>query len=165
MTGVDLKLLGIYLNDHLAGSTVGRDLARRAAGNNRDDPELGPFLADLAQQIDDDRDALLSLMGRLDVGEDRIKQLGGWAAEKLGRLKLNGRLLGYSPLSRLVELEGLCLGIAGKRSLWKSLERLQHAEPRLAQADLPRLIARSERQLASLEEHRLRVAESALAQA
>jgi hypothetical protein len=28
-------LLAIYLNDHLAGATVGRDLSRRAAASNR----------------------------------------------------------------------------------------------------------------------------------
>src|SRR4051812_31853792 len=48
------QLLPIYLNDHLAGSTFGRDLARRAAGANRD-TELGDFLAELASQIEADR--------------------------------------------------------------------------------------------------------------
>ncbi len=37
-------LLATYLNDHLAGATAGRALARRAASNNRDSP-LGQFLA------------------------------------------------------------------------------------------------------------------------
>jgi hypothetical protein len=41
-----------------------------------------------------------------------VKIGAGWLAEKLGRLKLNGRLLEYSPLSHLIEradeqLEGL----------------------------------------------------------
>ena len=45
----------------------------------------------------------------------------GWTGEKLGRLKLNGQLLGYSPLSRLIELEGLMLGIAGKLAMWIAL--------------------------------------------
>ena len=39
--------------------------------------------------------------------------VAGWVAEKAGRLKLNGSLLTYSPLSRLVELEGLSLGVEG----------------------------------------------------
>jgi hypothetical protein len=31
---MDRKLLGIYLNDHLAGSTIGLELSRRARGSN-----------------------------------------------------------------------------------------------------------------------------------
>jgi hypothetical protein len=91
-------LLPIYLNDHLAASTGGRELARRAAGANRD-TEFGPFLIDLAAQVDADRDQLLNVMAALEVGEDRLKVGAGWAAEKVGRLKLNGRLLSYSPLT------------------------------------------------------------------
>ena len=37
-----------------------------------------------------------------------------WSAEKFGRLKLNGQLSGYSPLSRLEELEILALVAEGK---------------------------------------------------
>jgi hypothetical protein len=76
-------------------------MARRSAANNRGS-DLGGFLADLAREIEEDRDSLLALMDGLGVGTDRIKVLGGWAAEKLGRLKSNGRLFSYSPLSRLV---------------------------------------------------------------
>jgi hypothetical protein len=42
--------LAIYLNEHLAGATVGRELARRAAANNRGSSH-GSFLADLADQM------------------------------------------------------------------------------------------------------------------
>jgi hypothetical protein len=54
----------------------------------------GSFLADLAEQIDADRGSLLELMRVLKVRIDRVKVLGAWCAEKLGRLKLNGQLLG-----------------------------------------------------------------------
>lgn len=146
-------LIATYLNDHLAGATAGRELARRSAASNRGS-DLGRFLADLAGEIDEDRDALLSVMSALGVGTDRIKVLGGWTAEKLGRLKLNGRLLSYSPLSRLVELEGLVLGVSGKLALWQALEVIQAGEPRLAKIDLPSLSQRAERQLDELERHR-----------
>jgi hypothetical protein len=153
-------LLAIYLNDHLAGATAGRELARRAAASNRG-CEHGPFLEDLAEQIDRDRDSLLGLMGELDVGVDRVKVLGGWAAEKVGRLKLNGRLLSYSPLSRLLELEGLALGVRGKLSLWLALDQLRADEPRLNKTELGELIARAEAQLDGLEQHRLLAAREA----
>ena len=154
-----MSLLAIYLNDHLAGATGGRELVRRAAASNRG-TEYGPFLEGLAEEIEEDRRALLSIMATLGVGVDRLKVAGGWGAEKLGRLKLNGRLLGYSPLSRMVELEGLALGVTGKLGLWRAL---QAREPeRAADLGLPELIARAQRQLEELERHRLRAAREAL---
>ena len=54
-----------------------------------------------------------------------------------GRLKPNGQLTGYSPLSRLVELEGLSLGITGKLGLWRALLGLVPGEPRLDGAAQP----------------------------
>ena len=43
------------------------------------------------------------------------------AGEWLARLKLNGRLRGYSPVSRLEEFEMLTAGIVTKASLWRTL--------------------------------------------
>ena len=83
-------------------------------------------------------------MHSLGVGTDRLKVLGGWGAEKLGRLKLNGRLLGYSPLSRVVELEALVLGVRGKLSLWLALQEIQHQRRELADFDLGVLVRRAE---------------------
>ena len=60
-------LLAIYLNDHLAGSTVGVELARRARGSN-DGTELGEFLATLAAEIEEDRDTLGEVMGAVGAG-------------------------------------------------------------------------------------------------
>jgi hypothetical protein len=154
------KLLGIYLNDHLAGSTVGLELVKRAAGSNKEG-ELGDFLATLAQEIDEDRESLRAIMKRLEYGEDIPKKLTAWTAEKLGRLKPNGQLTGYSPLSRVVELEGLALGITGKLALWKALHALASGEPRLDAAELDRLRERAERQRDGVERHRVRAAADA----
>jgi hypothetical protein len=149
-----VTLLATYLNDHLAGATAGRELARRAAGSNRDS-SYGPFLEQLAAEIEEDRESLLAIMRALDVGVDSVKVLGGWGAEKLGRFKLNGRLLGYSPLSRVVEIEALALGVTGKLALWRALEDLADEHPDLIGFDLPVLIERAERQRDELEVWRL----------
>lgn len=101
-------------------------------------------------------------MRALDVDVDRIKVALGWGAEKLGRLKLNGRLFGYSPLSRLVELEALILGARGKLAMWVALKELQPAAARTARVDLDRLSARAEKQLLGLEQQRLRAVPEAL---
>jgi hypothetical protein len=157
-------LLAIYLNDHLAGATVGRELSRRSASSNRGTP-YESFLSRLAQEISEDRDALLAIMNALNVRLDRLKAAAAWGGEKLGRLKLNGQLRGYSPLSRMVELEGLLLGVHGKRGLWITLSRLANDEPALIADDLERLRVRAESQLRELETHRIRAALDAFGRA
>jgi hypothetical protein len=157
------ELLPIYLNDHLALATAGRDLARRAAGSN-DGAELGDFLADLAAQIEADRAQLLDVMTELEIGEDSLKVGAVWLAEKLGRLKLNGRLLDYSPLSRVIELEGLASGVRGKAALWRALAAAVPAEPRLASFDFAHLTARAEEQLEAIDAQHARAVELMLAE-
>ena len=146
------SLLAIYLNDHLAGSTVGVELARRARGANSGS-ELGQLLDRLVREIEEDRDTLGSVMDAVGARRDRLKQAAAWAGEKVGRLKLNGQLTGYSPLSKLVELEGLNLGMEGKSRLWAVLAEL--ADPRLSSFDFQALAERAERQRSELEPFRL----------
>jgi hypothetical protein len=156
-------LLAIYLQDHLAGATGGVELVRRAAGQNAG-TELGDFLSRLAIEIDEDRDELRQIMRRLDVGEDRLKVAGGWAGEKLGRLKLNGRIREYSPLSRVLELEALIAAVNGKLAGWRSLGELAATEPRLDLEQLERLALRAGDQIRELVEHHAREAPGALRQ-
>ena len=153
------KYLPIYLNDHLAGSTGGLELVKRAAGSNKG-TELGTFLEGLTEEIAEDRRALEEIMDLLDVSRDKPKVLMGWATEKLGRLKLNGELFSYSPLSRVVELEGLALGIEGKRRLWVLL--LEMVPDRVGPERLRDLIARAERQRDGVERFRLEAAREAM---
>lgn len=156
-----MALLSIYLNDHLAGSTVGLELVRRSAANNRG-TDYGRFLEDLTAEFRSDREALLEIMGSFRVGVDRMKVSAAWAAEKVGRLKLNGRLLGYSPLSRVVELEALALGVTGRLALWRTLDQLKTSRPELSKAPLAELMTRAERQLDGLEAQRQRASADAL---
>jgi hypothetical protein len=117
------RLLAIYLNDHLAGATLGVELARRLRASNQGDAEMGGPLAAICEEIEADREALEQLMERLEVGRDQLKPALAKAAERLGRLKLNGRLLGYSPLSRVLELEVLSGLVGAKLQLWNALEQ------------------------------------------
>jgi hypothetical protein len=155
------ELLAIYLNDHLAGAVAGSELAGRVAGSNRSDELYGLPLARVGREVREDLQSLREIMAKLDVDADRAKQLGAWLAEKLGRLKLNGRLLGYSPLSRVVELEMLRLAVVGKRSLWEVLLRIAPEEQRLAKDELQGLLARAETQLQAIEDcHEVATAEA-----
>jgi hypothetical protein len=161
MLGLGEDRLSIYLNDHLAGATAAASLARRAAGNNRS-TGYGDVLEALAEEIEDDRRTLVAVMERLSVGQDRVKVVLGWGAEKVGRLKLNGELLGYSPLSRLEELEALSLGVEGKLALWKALDRTLGSDPRLQDVDFDELVERARSQRRRLERQRARAADEAL---
>jgi hypothetical protein len=153
------KRLAIYLNDHLAGSTLGLDLVKRTLGENRG-TAFEALLENLAAEIGEDRRTLLRVMTRLGISPSRVKVAAAWAAERLGRLKLNGQLRGYSPLSRLVELEGLMLGIEGKRALWMALDEL--TDSRLAEFDFQQLAANARSQQDRLEPSRLEAAREAL---
>jgi hypothetical protein len=157
-----MRQLDIYLNDHLAGATVGVELSRRAANSNRGTPSA-EFLERLHREIVEDRRTLVAVVRALGVDTSPVKPALGWIAEKAGRLKLNGRLRGYSPLSRLIELEGLETGVAAKRSLWQALARAFPDDARLASFDLDALIARADQQLRGTSELRLTAAREALA--
>jgi len=157
---VSRQLLGIYLSDHQAGSTLGIELAKRSARNNRG-TETGRALQELAGEIEADRDVLERLMRQLGVEGSRVKRAGAWAAEKVGRLKLNGHLLSYSPLSRLQELEGLSLGIAGKQALWEALANMPESDD-LRGFEFDQLAERARMQRETVESLRLTAAEEAL---
>jgi hypothetical protein len=154
------SLLAIYLNDHLAGATVGVELARRLRGSNQEDPEFGPVLTEVCAEIEADRETLEAVMDRLGVGRSKIKPLAAVLGERLGRLKPNGRLRGYSPLSRLDELELLQIGVAGKRRLWRALEHTHAGD--LPGFELDALAERATAQLGRLEALHLRAATLAL---
>lgn len=157
MTG---RALAIYLGDHFAGATAGLELARRVRSSNRDNVDFGPPLAGLCEEIEADRETLRQLMEQLEIDPGRLKPAAGWLAEKLGRFKFNGQLRGYAPLSRVVELEGLNLGIAGKTCLWRSMELSLGGQWR--EFDFAALAERAVKQRDTVEELRRRAVVEAM---
>jgi hypothetical protein len=156
------RYLAIYLNDQLAAGVLWRELARRALRNNRDG-ELGSALAEVATGIAEDVETFSAIMSRLGVRRNPVKVALAVGAERLGRLKPNGRLVRYSPLSRFVELDILAMGIEGKKVLWASLRDLAGLARRLPDIDFDELIRRAERQRRTLEPCRARTGTAALA--
>lgn len=148
-----LDPLAIYLNDHLAGATAGVELARRMAAVHRSSA-TGPTFSQLTAEIEDDYEELRRIMGRLGVRINPVKVAAGWLGEKIGRLKLNGRLMTRSQLSDVIETEMLRLGVVGKWAGWRSLRAVAEVNHRLDAADLDRLIERADRQAQTLEELR-----------
>ena len=155
------KGLEIYLNDHLAGSVTGSELANKISSEYAD-TRFGPFLAELAREIEQDKATLEGLMERLGIQRSPIKQVAGWIGERVSRLKLSETMTGDSDVKHLLEFETLSLGIEGKLSMWRALIEVSDSHTELAATDLARLAKRAESQRANLKDHRLQVANAAL---
>ena len=129
---LDRDLLDVYLSDHFAGATAGLDHAKRMS---KDSPDV----SEIAAEIQSDRQTLRDLMAALYLKPSLLKTAIGWFGEKAGRMKLNDRVFGRSPLSRLLELELLIAGVSGKLQLWRALAAVASADSRLEQFDFRRL--------------------------
>lgn len=136
------ELLAIYLRDHHSTAGGAVELCRRVAKSNSDN-EFGRQAELLSAELSRDRTVLEEVMAAVDVNVSRVKDAGAWLAEKLGRLKLNGRVVSYSPLSRVVEFEALAMGVAGKVRLWRSLQIARQSDERLAGFDFDALLERA----------------------
>lgn len=147
------RLLGIYLDDHLAGATAGLSRFRATAAAQRGTP-AGDVLARLRDEVAEDLRDLQVLVDQLGLPRRSGLRVLAAVAERAGRLKPNGRLVRRSPLAAVVDLEGLLLGVQGKGALWRALSALAGHDDRLDAAQLAALAGRAERQAAELEELR-----------
>ena len=153
--------LAIYLNDQLALGIVWREVARRSQRANAG-TEVGAALERVATGIAEDVETFEEIMRRLGVRRSPVKRPLAIAAERVGRLKLNGHLRRYSPLSRFEELDFLAMGIDGKKLLWASLRDLAGLRERLPDVDFDALIERAQQQRDELEPHRAVAGRAAL---
>jgi hypothetical protein len=157
----DHDALRTYLNDHLAGSTLGVDHARQIEQMLQGDPDAD-VMAVVATEIEQDRDVLVGLMEHLGASKNPVKAATAWLAEKAGRIKFSGLSANDRELGIFLALETMSLGVAGKHLLWISLRTIAEDVPEVASIDLPDLIARAESQRTRLEELRERHARRAL---
>jgi hypothetical protein len=104
-------VLGIYLNDHLAGASAGTEQAHRMARTHRAQGQDGQ-LKRLAAEVAQDRAALIAMMKELGIPIRAYKVCAAWVVEKAGRVKLNGRLVARSPLSDLAPAQETGGGVA-----------------------------------------------------
>ena len=101
----------------MVGLTLLEHLKHASAGT----PE-GKAIADLEAEVADDRRTLERLIARLGLGRSRPRQAAAWPTEKMTELKLKVDDPRGGALHRLESLEGLSLGIEGKRLLRRALE-------------------------------------------
>lgn len=114
------RYLTIYLRDHLAMSLGGAQLCRRVL-SAKEQNLLGHALREICAELEEECDILEQTLRCLEVKPSQLKHAGAWSAEKMGRLKLNGEVLRYSPLSRVVEIEFLMAFAQRRVALWETL--------------------------------------------
>ena len=144
------RLRRIFLRDHLASVESALALVRRMLKENRTHP-LATLLGTVRATLRDDRAQLHLAARALRLRPSLTKVVGVKVGEKAGRLKLNGRLRSYSPLSRVVELESLLMLTAQRAAMWRILERHAQIEARLTVVDLRGRAELAEEQVRLLE--------------
>ena len=151
--------LAIYLNDHIAGSVVALQLLERLENLHRD-TGLESLLTGIRLEILADRQDLEALMTKWDIPPSPPRKMFAWISEKLLEAKFSFDDDAAGSLSLLEALEGISLGIEGKRSLWRSLIAIFKDGPILD--DFHRLEARAVKQRERIESARLDAARMAL---
>jgi hypothetical protein len=147
-----VKELDSYLNDHLAGSVAALELIAHCAHLYKG-KRLAAFFTKMGTQIGADQKTLRDLMRRLGVDENKVLQAGAWAGEKLGRALF--AVAGNQPdgLGLLLALEGLIMGISGKRLLWRALAAANLSQ--VENIDFEELQRRAEEQMQRAEAERI----------
>lgn len=140
------KLFQIYIDDHLAGAVGGSELCKRAA-SRQEGTAFGAPLQDLCADIEHDLRHLREVADSMGAEpKAHVKEGLAWVGEKLGRLKLNGRLIERSPLSLVLELEILQGAVMAKRAVWQTLAELREHEPSLDRFEIDEMLRRAEDQ-------------------
>ena len=117
----EVSMLGIYLNDHLAGATAGTELAHRMA-RSHGDGQNGSTLRRLAAEIAQDRAALLDIMAALGIKVRRYKVGAAWIGEKAARLRCWPVALRAAQLSQ----QALTMRSAGRIFLHEQVDEVRH---------------------------------------
>jgi len=155
------RRLKIYLDDHLALMLGELALVRRCQRSNRRNP-LGKFLEQVHVEVNAQRSIVRDLLQRLGNKESKLKGGGAWLAEKAGRLKLNGTLLSYSSLSRVLELETLAAAALERVAMWDNLDAIAASDSRLNGITFAFFRQESDGHLEQLNTHRRNAAAEAL---
>ena len=155
--GAGVKDLPVYLNDHLAGSIGALEMLDDLIETHLGKP-LGQFLRALREDIEVDQRELKRIMEQLGIDESGTRKAGAWVAQKVLRAKLRVGDSDEPNLALLQSLESLSLGIAGKRSLWRTLDVARGSGKGLNGFDFARLEKRAAAQFGRVEAQRLEIA-------
>ncbi|HSL12504.1 MAG TPA: hypothetical protein VLA82_14450 [Actinomycetota bacterium] len=156
---LDVEALRAYVGDHLAGSRAGTEVAERCADGS--EGELERYLRGFLEELAEEAATLRTTLDRLDTSPPLSRQAvtKAGAVVNVVREMLPGS---YDDLHRLRDLEGLCVGVWGKRLLWSTLIKAAAADERLADLPYDELADQAERQERELLAWRDRAAAGAI---
>ena len=142
--------LTAYLHNHLSGADAAIEVVARLGRTCAGTPQARLFES-LHRRFLHDRRVVEGLLSDLNESHGSAKRAAGRAAGKALRL-----VLGSTPddLRLLQALEGLAIGVQGKRSMWRALQTVR---PPL-RASLAELEADAVKQWDEIEVHRLAIA-------
>ena len=155
-----MKELASYLNDHLAGSVGALELLEHWA-HLHDGKRVGDFFRDIEAEIRADQEKLREAMRSLGIEESNVRKAGAWVAEKAGRARLI--IAGNEPgrLGLVLTLEGIIMGVTGKKLMWRSLSAANLSQ--LNGCDFEELQRRAQQQIERVEAERMRAVLEAFA--
>ena len=136
---------GTYLSDHLSGSILAIDLARRRAASQGED-EIGTYLRGFAAEVERDQRTLRNVMAAVGASPSITKELIASGTAWVDSIRSALNLHGAPNLVR--DLELLIIGVRGKELLWRALADVGvETDP-----PIPDLQARAAAQISTLEE-------------
>ena len=127
-----MKDLDSYLNDHLAGSISALELIAYWAEDHKGEP-LGSFF--------------------VEIEESKVRKVSAWAAEKVGRARMMIAGDEQGSLGLVLTLEGLLMGVTGKKLMWRALSAAKL--PELNGYNFEELQRQAEQQVDRIEAERI----------
>ena len=143
--------LAAYLREHLAGSDAAIQVVDRLRLTHAGSHE-GLLFASLFDEFREEREVVRLLLAGIDASPLSIKRLAGQASGAVGALAAGGE---RGDLSLFRTLEGLSIGVQGKRCMWRALQSLLGDQPIPSARSLGGIEAMAVRQWEAIEERRL----------
>ena len=120
-------------------------------GSTHHDTEDGRLFRWLAQEFEEDRSVVRTLLTQLGAAGRSIKRAAGFASGTVLSLTAGGE---PGDLSLLRTLEALSIGVQGKRCLWRALQNVRTVPSPVDDKNFVELEARAVRQWEAIEECR-----------
>src|SRR5688500_12624873 len=142
--------LSDYLRDHLTGSDTALRVVMRLRQTHAG-TEAGRLFASLCDEFGEERNAVRELLASLGRTGDAPTRLAGMVSGGLLALSAGGV---PGDMSLFQALEGLAVGVQGKRCLWRTLQSLGLTHPAAEGRSLADFEAMAVRQWDAIEKYR-----------
>jgi hypothetical protein len=135
-----------YLRDHLSGSDVAVAVVHRLVSTDHRAADR-PLFQRLAKEFEEDRSLVRAVLNELGASGRSIKRAAGVASGAMLSVTAGGA---PGELALLRTLEGLSIGVQGKRCMWRALQNVTAA----GGMDFLALEAKAIRQWEAIEDRR-----------